>query len=79
MHPVNQVPVAVIHFMEGLVAQDAGVVDHHVDPAEDIQGVLYDLVAVGDGVMVGFGNAARRADLRHHPVGRRGVGALALG
>jgi len=79
MHPVNQVPVAVVHFVEGLVAQDAGVVHHHVDTAEGIQGVLYDFLAVGDGIMVGFGDTAGFADLCDHTVGRRRIGALALG
>ena len=76
---VNQVPVGVFHLVEGLVAQDAGVVHHHIDAAEGVQGALHDLLAVGHRVMVGHRGAARLADFRHHLVRRRGVGAFAVG
>ncbi|MCY1175405.1 hypothetical protein D9M73_156410 [compost metagenome] len=76
---VNQVPVGVIHFVEGLVPQDPGIVDHHVDATEDVQGVLDQFVTVSDRVVVGFGNAAGLANLRDHAVGGRGIGAFALG
>jgi hypothetical protein len=64
--------------MEGLVAQDTGIIDHHIHPAERVEGVLHKLVAVGDGVMVGFGNTAGGTDFSHHPIRCRGVGALPL-
>ena len=79
MHAVHQVPVGVFHFVEGFVAQDAGIVDHHVDAAKGVEGVLHNLVTVGDRVVVGFGDPARFANLGHHTVGRRGIGAFALG
>jgi ribulose-5-phosphate 4-epimerase/fuculose-1-phosphate aldolase len=44
---VNQVPVGVFHLVEGLVAQDTGVVHHHIDAAKGVQGALHDLLAVG--------------------------------
>ncbi|MNI35925.1 hypothetical protein D3C73_899620 [compost metagenome] len=78
MDAVNQVPVGVVHLVKRLVAQDPGIVDHHVDSAEGIEGVLDDFVAVGDRVVVGFGNAARFANLGHHPVCGRSVGTFAL-
>lgn len=79
MDAVNQIPVGVVHFVEGLVAQDPGVVDHDVDATEDIKGVLHQFVAVGDRVVVGFGNAAGLADFGDDAVGSGGVGAFALG
>ncbi|MNL29505.1 hypothetical protein D3C87_1511880 [compost metagenome] len=78
MDAVNQVPVGVIHFVEGLVTQDPGVVDHHVDATEDVQGVLDQFVTVSDRVVVGLGDATSLANVRHHAVGGRGVGAFAL-
>ena len=56
-----------LHFGEGLVAQDAGVVDENVDPAparlrrRDHRG---DLRGVGDVGAVGHGDAARRSRFR---------------
>jgi len=79
VHPVNQVPVAVVHFVEGLVAQNASVVDHHIDTAKGVEGILHNPVTVGDRVMIGFGDAAGFANLSHHAVGGRGTGAFALG
>src|SRR3546814_16836777 len=60
MDAVDQVPVGVIHFVEGLVPQDSGVVDHYIDPAERIKGILPQFFALGDGVVVSLGNADAR-------------------
>ncbi|MNL51116.1 hypothetical protein D3C87_1741880 [compost metagenome] len=79
MDAVNQVPVGVVHFVERLVTQNTGIVDHHIDPTEGIEGVLNQFVAVGDRVVVGLGGAAGLADFRHHAISRRSVGAFALG
>ncbi|MNN62725.1 hypothetical protein D3C81_1780510 [compost metagenome] len=64
--------------MEGLVPQDPGVVDHHIDPAKGIEGVLDDFFAIGHRVVVGHGSAAGLTNLCHHAVGGRGVGAFTL-
>jgi len=75
---VDQLPVGVFHLVEGLVTQDAGVVHHHVDAPEAVHGLLDDFLAIGHRVMVGHCAAAGLADLRHHAVSRRGIGALAM-
>ncbi|MNN75499.1 hypothetical protein D3C81_1918060 [compost metagenome] len=41
--------------------------------------MLDDFVAVGDRVVVGFGNAAGLTDFRHYTVSGRSVGAFTLG
>ncbi|MCY1243617.1 hypothetical protein D9M72_566410 [compost metagenome] len=64
--------------MEALVAQDTGVVDHHIDPTEGIQGVLHDLVAIGHRIVIGHRNATGSTDFGNHSIGGRSVGALAL-
>ncbi|MNO94160.1 hypothetical protein D3C76_857740 [compost metagenome] len=65
--------------MEGLVAQDPGIVDQHIDPAKGIQCLLDNTRPVGHRIMVGQRRATRFTNLRHHPVGRRGAGAFAMG
>ncbi|MNM79510.1 hypothetical protein D3C81_914430 [compost metagenome] len=79
MHLVDEVPVGVFHLVEGFVAQDAGVVHHHVDAAEGIHRAAHDLLAIGHRVVVGHCHAAGLADFRHHAVGGGGAGALAMG
>jgi hypothetical protein len=37
MNPVNQIPVLIGHLGEADVAQDTGIVDHHVHPVEIVQ------------------------------------------
>ena len=68
----HQVELVQRHVLEGLVAQDASVVDDDVDRSESCQGVVHDAlgaVPVGDGRLVGNGLAASRLDLRHHRIG----------
>ena len=55
-----------VHVLERLVAQDAGVVDDDVDPAEGVERGLDDGLAAlgrGDAVVVGDGLAAGGLDL----------------
>lgn len=79
MHAVDQVPVGVFHLVKGLVAQDARVVDHHIDAPVGVQRLLNDVRAVGHRVMIGNRLATGLANLLHHPVGCGTVRALALG
>ncbi|MND54728.1 hypothetical protein D3C80_457920 [compost metagenome] len=79
MNLIDLLPVTVLHLVEGLVAQDAGVVDHYIDPAEAVQGLFDNALTVGDRVMVGHCRTTLFADLRHYPVGGRGAGAFAMG
>ncbi|MNP40095.1 hypothetical protein D3C76_1337050 [compost metagenome] len=70
--------VGQFHLAEGLVTQDAGVVDQHVDAAEGLEGLLdqgLDLLVVGDVGAVGDGGAAGLADFLDH--GQRGFGRAA--
>jgi|GEM_PF-3850608 len=78
MYPVDQVPIGILHLVEALVAQDAGVVHHHIDTTESFQRVLHDLLAVGDRVVVGHCRTAGLADLLDHQIGRRAAGAFTL-
>ena len=62
------------------VAHDPGIVDHHVEVAERVDGGLHDAsgsVPVGDVLVVGDRLAARRDDFRHHAVGGAGVAPFA--
>ena len=59
----HQVPVLVFHVLEANVAQDAGIVDEDINPAEGLDRGLDDLVAILDGVVVCDGLAASRCDL----------------
>lgn len=59
----HQVPVLVFHVLEADVAQDAGIVDEDVNPAERLDGGLDNPVAILDRVVVGYGLAACRSDL----------------
>jgi len=52
-----------LHVFEADVAQDAGIVDQHIDAPETVNGRLDDGIAVFDRVVVGNGLAAGRADL----------------
>jgi len=64
-----QVPVVVLHVLEAYVAQDAGVVDEHVDTAEALDGSVDDAVAELDRVVVGHGLAAGGLDLVDDDIG----------
>ena len=62
------------HLVEGLVPQDACIVDHDVNPSEGVDGSLDDgFAALGAGhtVAVGHGLTAEGLDLGHHLLGRR--------
>ena len=75
MHRHDEVPVLVGHVLEADVAQDAGVVDEHVDTAVRLDGSLDDLVAILDAVVVGSRLAARGLDLLDDKVGSLWEGA----
>ena len=77
VHLVDEVPVGLGHLGEGDVAEDAGVVDDDVDPAEGVDGGLDDRGALGDRVVVGDGLAAGGDDLRDDRVCRCGTLASA--
>ena len=71
----------VVHLVEGLVAQDACVVDQHVNPAERIDRGLHDILASFGGshaVVVGHRDPAGGGDLVDDPVcgGQRGTAAI---
>jgi hypothetical protein len=81
MHTDNCVPFVLSHVGEHAVAQDAGIVDQDVEPAEGFDRMVDQVLGAGpvaDVVAVGDRLAARRADFRHHLVGGRGVGAAAV-
>ncbi len=65
----NEVPVCICHVLEADIAEDTGVVDKDIDPTKDINGRLYDLLAVEDIVIVGDSLSPGRFDLIHHEVG----------
>lgn len=65
----DEVPVLILHVLEGDVAEDTGVVDEDVDAAELLDGGLDDLVAILDAVVVGDGLAASGLDLVDNHIG----------
>ena len=78
MHVDHHLPVDMAHAMEDAVAQDAGIVDDAVDPAEVLdRGLDHALGAgrIGDAVAVGHGLAAGRLDLVADLLGRRRAAA----
>ena len=69
----DDVPLLFRHVEDHLVAQDAGVVDDDVEPAEGVERLLHHAVAgleVGDVVVVGDGVAAHLLDFVDDLVGR---------
>jgi len=77
-HGVEQLRGQVV---EGLVAQDAGVADDDVDPAERLQGGVHDRLPAldgGDGAGVGHGDPTQVLDLLGRLLGRAGRGAGAV-
>lgn len=77
VHIGDQLEVQIGHLLELGIAQDSGVVDHHMDRSKRLDGGLDDLLAVQHVVVVGNGLSAQLADLLDHQVGRFGVSALA--
>ncbi|MCY1544696.1 hypothetical protein D9M68_805950 [compost metagenome] len=65
--------------MESLITQDTGVVDQHIDAAEDVEGVLNDFLAIGHRIMVGHSSTTGGADFLDHSIRSRGIGAFAMG
>ncbi|CAE6894906.1 conserved protein of unknown function [Pseudomonas marincola] len=78
MDLVDKIPVGVFHLVKGLVAQDTGIVDHHINASKLSNGVGDNLVTVGHRVMVGNRSTARRADFLDNLVRRRCIGAFAM-
>ena len=76
----HRVPLGLVHVEAHLVAQDAGVVDEDVEPAEGVDGLAdHALGAVPrrDAVAVGFGPATRGDDLVDDLLRRCRVGPFA--
>ena len=81
MDAEHRVPFLRAHLVENAVAQDAGDVDHPVDPAEGIDRLRHHrlgIVPFGDAAAIEYRLAASRRDLVDHPLGRTGVRTLAL-
>ena len=82
VHVEHDAEILGLELREGLVAQDAGVVDDDVDLAEVVDRGLHDRgAALGrrDGVVVGDGLAAGLVDLLHDLIGHARAGAGAVG
>ena len=75
----DEVPLVLGHVGEHAVAQDAGVVDDDVEPAEGLDGLVDHLLRGREVAHVGAVDrrfAAHRLDLVDHLLGRAGVGSL---
>jgi len=59
---VDEIPVLLLHVLEADIAQDAGIVDEHIDAPEVVDGRLDDGLSVLDRIVVGDGLAACSAD-----------------
>ena len=73
---INQIPVVFGHLVEAFVPQDAGIVDDDVDAAEIVHRGLDDLVAIGNGIVVGNGFATGSNDFVHHQISGSFAGAF---
>ncbi len=81
MHVEHGVEFVPAQIGERLVAQDAGVVDHHVDPSEVGHGAVHDgggRVGIRHRVAVGHGDATGGDDLVDHRPGGAGPGTVAV-
>jgi hypothetical protein len=81
MHVLNRVPHRFIHLQQGLVAEDPGVVDQDVEPAEAVDRFSEDAFCAGfrgHGVEAGSSLSAEGADLFHHAFCRAVVAAAAV-
>lgn len=58
----DQVPVLVLHVLEGDISQDTGIVNQDINAAKSLDGSLDDLLAVLDAVVIGNGIAALGLD-----------------
>ena len=81
MHLHHQVPLFLGHVIHHLVAENAGVVDQYIQPAEAVHGGLDDVLAAGYGshrVIVGYGFPTLLLDFGYHLIrcrrGRAGTG-----
>ena len=78
----DRVPLGLVHVEAHLVAEDARVVDEHVEAAERVDGLLHHALGARpgrDAVVVRLGAAARRDDLVDDLLRGRRVGAVAAG
>ncbi len=77
----HRLEILQFHFGEAFVAQDAGIGDQDIDPAEGIHG-LFDQMGhagiVADRGAIGDGFAARRLDFGDHRFGSRAIAAGAV-
>ena len=76
MNVIDQVPVLLFHFVEGLVSKNTRIVNHYVNLSERIHRGLDDLVAIGDRVIVSDSFAATRFDFVHDDVCRGLISAI---
>ena len=82
VHVDDRIPLGLVHVEAHLVAQDARVVDEHVEATERVDGLLHHLLGArprGDAVVVRGGAAARGGDLVDDLLRRCRVGAVAVG
>lgn len=63
MHPVDQIPILILHVLEADVTEDASIVDEDVDAAKGLDGGLDDPVTILDTVVVGDGLSTGSLDL----------------
>ena len=72
MHFHYQIPILILHVLEADVAQNAGIVQKHVNPAKGLDGSFDDPVAILDRIVVCNGLAAGGCDLLDYLVGGLG-------
>jgi hypothetical protein len=63
VHGHDEIPVLVLHVLEGDIAEDACVVQEYIDAAEVLDGGFNDLVAILNAVVVGYGLSSGGLDL----------------
>ena len=70
MYLHDQIPILIFHVLEADIAEDAGIVEKHIDPTEALDGSLDDLVTITDIVIVCNGFASCLFDLFDNEVRR---------
>jgi hypothetical protein len=68
MHPVDQIPICLLHVLEANIAEDTRIIDEYVDAAKGVNGGFNDGFAILDRVVVGNCFAAGGFDLVYNSI-----------
>lgn len=69
----DQVPVRILHVLEADVAQNTGIVDEDIDPAESLDGSVDNGLTILHGVVVCYSFSSCGLDLVDDNIGSLGI------